>query len=491
MKRITFIFFILLLGISSACADGNPAEAAEHWEKVRQMDELAERFKAETGFTGSIQHNLERMRLSYFEGKFAGIQITADADTASFRAAFEQILNKVLPYTYAKREHLTRSRITNNLGRIKTEYYQQINGYRVEGAGTLSIVYETGRYGFAIGNGTVELPSNEVSPVLRYEEAVKITKNYYSKNLGYPEDIDINPATKTIAFVGVSNKYELCYVLGIPDPNPNTFNDYTIVIDAVTGQVRDLWNLMSPLVCHVAGQIYAETTTDFDNPTDASMDSVEVQNVDNYYYSDDNGNCTLEDLSPNNISSRLKLRDKYFLTIHPSETTVKIADSIITSADGSVSIKFNTDDVNSANVYYHIIKQHVGLNNFSEFTPSNLRITTGVDATSHPAYGSYSVSANRILIREGKGKYSHVIRHELSHAFTFSMLSNHWFRDGNYDDFHAAMDESFAHYFPCSVCESPNAVMGLTPGQAQYEKHLLHNNFYGKGFVLANFVDTK
>jgi len=244
MKRITLIFIIMLLAISSGYADGNPTKAG-HWEKVRQLDQLAERFKAETGFTGSIQYSTERMRLSYFEGKFTGIQITADADTASFRTAFEQILDKVLPYTYAKREHLTRSRITNNLGRIKTEYYQQINGYRVEGAGTLSIVYETGRYGFAIGNGTVELPSNEISPVLSYEEAVNVTKDYYIINLGYPEDIDINPATKSIAFVEVNDKYELCYVLGIPDPNPSKFIDYTIVIDAVTGKVRYLWDLMS------------------------------------------------------------------------------------------------------------------------------------------------------------------------------------------------------------------------------------------------------
>ena len=179
MKQVTLIFIVLLMAIAFVYADGgSSAEQAEHWEKVRQLDQLAEGFKAETGFTGRILTSTERMLLYYYEGRFADIQITAEADTASFRAAFERILDKVLPYTFAKHEQLSRSRITNNLGRIKTEYYQQINGYRVEGAGRLSIVYEVGRNGFAIGNGTVELPENIQINYTR-EEATTIAVNYH------------------------------------------------------------------------------------------------------------------------------------------------------------------------------------------------------------------------------------------------------------------------------------------------------------------------
>lgn len=235
MARILLSFFILLLGISYSYADSLPAEETERQAKVRKLDQLAEKFKAETRFRGEITYSTERMRLSHFEGKFPDIQITAYADTASFRAVFEQILDKVLPFTFAKREHLTRSRITNNLGRTKTEYYQQVNGYRVDRAGKISIVYETGRNDFAIGNGTVVLPSQNITPVLTYEDAVRI----------YDENVEDDEATikfrKERPFLGLRfsniyndwegdtrSEYRLCWVGG---------NTRWICIDAITGQV--------------------------------------------------------------------------------------------------------------------------------------------------------------------------------------------------------------------------------------------------------------
>ena len=251
MKRVLIIAILTLLAISSGFADGYPAEEAEHWEKVRQLEQLADRFKAETGFTGSIESSTERMRLSYFDGRFADIQIAADADTASYRAAFEQILDKVLPYTFAKREQLIRSRITRNLGRIETEFYQQVNGYRVEGIGRLIIAYDSGRYGFVIGNGTVVLPETDALPTLSYKDAVQIAKSYYVEELGYSEDVMITPKTHSITFVDIDGHYELCYVLGIPDPSRTNHEDYTIVINAITGRVKRLWNESRPVNFHV------------------------------------------------------------------------------------------------------------------------------------------------------------------------------------------------------------------------------------------------
>ena len=468
MKTRVLVALLLLAICTVIYASEDINDPELYWRKTQEMNQLAERFKAETGFTGEVAHGLKTMRLHTYRGRFSDIPFTADADTTAFREACERIVEKLLPYSPAKRRQLSMCRISKQWGSYTTDYKQQVGGYQVEGSGFLMITYDAGRKHFSIGDNTVELPSEGISPVLSYDEAINITKEYYIDNLDYPVDVEINPATKTIAFVKIDNQYELCYVLGIPDPNPNKFTDYTIVIDAVSGQVRDLWNLMSPLNCHVAGQIFTETTTDFNNPITASMDSVEVQNADYYYYSNNNGNCTVEDLFPNSISSRLKLRDNYFLTVHPSEVDIRVADSIINNEDGNVSIQFNRDDANSANVYYHIIKQHVGLNHLSVFTPINMRITTGVSAPGSP-FGGYSPSANRIVIRKDRSKYSHVMRHELSHAYTYNMLSNHWFREGNFDEFQAAMDESFAHYFPCSVCESPNTVMGLQPGLAQFE----------------------
>jgi len=181
MKTKALVTMLLLLLCTMVFASEDPGDAAERARKTQELNQLAERFKAETGFRGKISTDTNRMCLGYYEGKFAGIQITAEADTASFRSAFEQILDKVLPYTFAKREQLVRSRITNIHGIIRTEYYQQVNGYRVEGIGRLSIDYEVGRNAFAIGNGTVELPVGGVSVNIAEEQAFQIARTEFEK----------------------------------------------------------------------------------------------------------------------------------------------------------------------------------------------------------------------------------------------------------------------------------------------------------------------
>ncbi|MFB3845381.1 MAG: hypothetical protein ACE14O_06515 [Candidatus Cloacimonadaceae bacterium] len=57
-------------------------------------------------------YDMTRVCLVFLESKFADNQITAGADTASFRVVFGQILDIVLQYTFAGREQLSRSRIT-------------------------------------------------------------------------------------------------------------------------------------------------------------------------------------------------------------------------------------------------------------------------------------------------------------------------------------------------------------------------------------------
>ncbi len=247
---------LLMLICAIVFAFEDSSEAAELWRKTQELNQLADRFRAETGFRGQINYGYERMRLSSFEGKFTDIHVTAETDTSTFRVAFETILDKVLPYTFARREQLTRSRITNNLGRIKTEYIQQINGYRVEGAGRISIVYETGRYGFAIGNGTVELPTVTTTPVISFEDAVRIYydvvvedyANKYSPIMSpkfrlrycniYEYKFDIEPV------------YRLCWVGG---------SMRKLVIDAVSGEIY----VNELAVVHDLTPVYRDETNPF------------------------------------------------------------------------------------------------------------------------------------------------------------------------------------------------------------------------------------
>jgi len=251
MKAIALVTIMLLLVYAAIFANGDPCEAEEQWRKTQELNQLADRFKAETGFNGQINYRYESMSLGSFEGNFADIPFSADADTTTFRHACNRILDKILPYSFANRSQLSMNRITKSNGYISTDYYQLGNGYRVEGLGFIVITYDTGRNRFSIGDNAVELPTSHITPVISFMKAVQIAKDYYINNLGYPEDIVINPATESIAYVEFNNQYELCYVLGIPDPNPEQFKDYTIVIDAMTGEVRALRNLMRYLNCQM------------------------------------------------------------------------------------------------------------------------------------------------------------------------------------------------------------------------------------------------
>ncbi|HOD17099.1 MAG TPA: hypothetical protein PKJ14_00410 [Candidatus Cloacimonadota bacterium] len=235
MARISLVFIILLLAISYGYADGLPSEEAERQAKEHQLGQVADRFKAETGFRGEIKFNDITMGIGKLEGNFTDIPFSADEDTTSFRQACNRIIDKLLPYTLATRSQLSMSRISNNLGRTETEYCQTVNGYRVENGGLILIAYDAGRYRFSISNGTVELPSQTITPILTYEDAVII----YDDNV--KDDETIKNIRERRPFLGLRfcniynewegdtrTEYRLCWTGGYTR---------TIYVDAQTGQV--------------------------------------------------------------------------------------------------------------------------------------------------------------------------------------------------------------------------------------------------------------
>ena len=236
MKRITLIFIVLLMAIAFIYADGgSSAEQAEHWEKVRQLDQLAERFKEDTGFTGEVAHSLNTMRLHVYRGSFSDIPFSADADTTAFRQACERIVEKLLPYSPANRMQLSMCRIGTQLNGYTTDYMQQVNGYRLEGSGFIMITYDAGCKRFSIGDNTVDLPFDNISPVLSYEDAVRI----YDEHI--VDDEVTKNIRKTTPFLGISfcnisasesadimPVYRLCWVGGWYKK---------IYIDALTGKI--------------------------------------------------------------------------------------------------------------------------------------------------------------------------------------------------------------------------------------------------------------
>jgi len=455
MKTKAMITIMLLLICTAIFASEDASNAAEHARKTQELNQLAERFKAETGFEGKISADTNRMCLGYYEGKFADIQITAEADTASFRSAFEQILDKVLPYTFAKRDQLVRSRITNIHGIIETVYYQQVNGYRVEGIGRLSIAYEVGRNAFAIGNGTVELPEVDVSAMISKEAAEGIALS------------DMNDAkyqsSRTVSIYYTnrgSDTYYLAYFVCVgTDSNP-IFGDYFYLIDSMTGRIahkRPADFIHSEVNVRTMGYEHFNDVVWSNPPIQESlvpMKDVRVVVKPDSMQTDLEGYASFIDVADNFITAKL------------INSSMKVTCAIDTlspvSFAAAISDSLNQQDISmpnyshyTSNVFIKASKHIDGLNHIngnSSYigTPVNIYcFNTPPDYNAH-AWGGYSAEHNFIWIRDGR--LASTVRHELGHNFVHNVLGISSFNAP--DTLHectGAMDEAFASY----LCGSP------------------------------------
>ena len=234
MKRITLIFIILLMAIAFIYADGgSSAQQAEHWEKVRQLNQLAEQFKAETGFTGSVDHYVKTMRLHVYRGNFPDIQFTADADSATFRQACEQVLEKILPYSVAKPGQLSMNRISSHRGKTSTDYYQLLNGYRAESAGYIMLTYDSGPKHFIISDNTVELPEEDTNAIITPGEAEQIAlRDKNDENYIISEVYNLFYSKRGI------DSYYLAYLVSVSSKESPLYERFVYWIDAHTGNIR-------------------------------------------------------------------------------------------------------------------------------------------------------------------------------------------------------------------------------------------------------------
>ncbi|MFB3845380.1 MAG: hypothetical protein ACE14O_06510 [Candidatus Cloacimonadaceae bacterium] len=220
MGRIVLAFIILLLVISYGYADGLPSEEAERQAKERQMEQVAVRFKAETGFRGEINYDFERMKLGSYEGKFVDIPFAADADTTAFRQVSNRILDKILPYSLAKRNQLSMIMIKRQGNYTSTDYFQMVNGHRVEGSGFIVITYDAGRNRFDIGDNTAELPDEPLGEIITEAEAYQLAFDQYKKSELYDQKYPARGKTsilyKSREEDGVSQPYRLCWKISFP-----------------------------------------------------------------------------------------------------------------------------------------------------------------------------------------------------------------------------------------------------------------------------------
>jgi len=447
MKRITFIFIILLLAISHGYADGNPAEAAEHWEKVRQLDQLAERFKAETGFRGEVMHSTTTMRLHVYRGNFPGVSFTADGDTIAFRQACEGIISKVLPNSQANSNQLSMSRISKSGRGYTTDYYQQVNGYRVEGAGYIMITFEDGRKYFSISDNTVDLPDGDVSANITPEEAEQIALSVVND-----EHYNNTECLKLFFSNMGSDRHYLAYQVNVTSNESPLYRDIVYWIDAITGKVKHYIvdpYLRSNIKVTVSGNYYNETL-DANNISTVNVtcpvEDVMVCIADSTAQTNSLGIAEINGVIYSN--QKAKLYNSHFnMAAHPHSSTLETSSFIPGNTDEYI-VALPDSNHYSPNAYIEAVNH---IKNLSVLKPNyfnnNLKIVTKYPFTNLFQWGSFSPVSSIIELRDAR--IHSTVRHELSHHFVERIVGT--VVTSLSDTTKQAMDEGLANYF----CGSP------------------------------------
>lgn len=477
MKQITIIFIILLLGISSANADGYTAEEAEHWEKVNQMDQLAERFKVETGFTGDINPNGALSHLGGFRGKFNDIPFSASTDTTAFRHACDRIIDKLLPYTLATRNQLSRSRIIKSSSKFETEYYQTVDGYKVENGGLILISYDVGRYRFSISNGTVELPETIKINYIR-EEATNKAVRYHKSKCNQPDHQLIPYVIEDMRFFNSDGSgYALKYIIYI--------GDFVYYVDASTGRL-DWDNVIGDNLSTftIKGKVYSPLDNSI--PPSVVSDSLTLSQIEVKVngiidHTNDAGEVGFPDSTIQTFLVNMKCGE-FYLTDYSDSLKVYYSDqreeyipgsnNYTTVIGDSCKIGTTSKLCYAPNTYWHA-KDHVTqLRNLSSrYNINNAKIVTNFNFSSPSLAGQ--ITYNPLAIRIRTGLHQSIIRHELSHHFTYKVLGENHFNTNNEQG--KAMSESFANYLSCSTV--PTAIM-ILPSGANYIATSLQNNLH-------------
>jgi len=454
MKTKALIMLLLLLFCTMVFASEDPNDAAEHARKTQELNQLAERFKAETGFTGRINYGYERMRLGSFEGNFSDIPFTTEGDTIAFRQACERIVEKILPYSPANRSQLSKSRITKQWGGYTTDYYQQVGGYRVEGAGFIMITYEEGRKHFSVGDNTVDLPEGDVSVIITREDAIEIYGKIVDDELqrrysNFVPDFSIKYYNINKRKQDLKPLYRLCWVGGL---------SRRLVIDVNTGEIYvNEASIINDLSVNVKGSAYPDHNLEESvyELTDTKVVATCDGNLEVVFYTDSMGNANISGEEIEDVKACL---ESSFVTVYDGSTENSAATQISKHLDDPLSptIMFGRQDYvgNPSNQYYHA-------NKFIDWASERMFAYPIVFPMIDVITGCHSTEGSRffreqfiITINEISGDYSSCICHELTHMLVYTKLNNEFMNSVGTDQqnkfLYGGMDEAFSTYLPCS-----------------------------------------
>lgn len=361
------------------------------------------------------------MRLHVYRGNFPGVSFTADSDTTAFRQACEGIITKVLPYSKATRGQLYLSRISKSGRGYTTDYYQQVNGYRVEGAGYIMITFEDGGKFFSISDNTVQLPEGVQVNIAR-DKAISIALDYFKAQVNPPEHKLVPYVIADLRFCNPDGSgYALKYIIYL--------GDLVYYVDSSTGRI-DWGHAISDDLStfHIKGKVYSPF--DYSIPPAVYSDSlsmsqieVKVNNLTNY--TNDAGEASFTDSTI--VSYRVNIKsNNFYITDYSDSLNVFYSDEMVeTIPDSNVFTTLIGDSCKigtiaklsyTPNTYYHAKDQITQLSNLSiSYNLSNAKIVTNFSFNS-PSQAGQTTYNPSIAFRIRTGLHQSIIRHELRYS---------------------------------------------------------------------------
>jgi hypothetical protein len=229
MNAKALVTMLLLLLCTMIFASEDTGDTADQERRTQELNQLAERFKAETGFEGDIGYNLQSMQFSTISGNFTDIEVTSPQDTLFMRNVFDQVVSKIMPYISAREGQLKSGKIHSNMHGSGIIYWQEVNGFSIEGGGgTLRIHYSLATRQLSVTNGTADISSDPISINLSLEQAISLVQDKVF------DGAEVKPTNPRIAYVPIDNEngqvYYMCYVV--------THQGYTVYVDVSESIIR-------------------------------------------------------------------------------------------------------------------------------------------------------------------------------------------------------------------------------------------------------------
>lgn len=444
-KVITAIL-LLMMAISAIYASEDPTEQAEYLQKKQQLDLLAERFKAETGFEGKIEYDYTTMKLSRYRGVFSDVHFSNPQDTTSLRQSFSSVKDKMLPYLSALDNQLYQTRIElHHLGN-GTRYIQLVNGYPVEHGGYLNMTYSPSNNLVDILDVTAEIADDSVRNILPLQQIVDNVISYH-KDKYKVVDREIVPYGDV--FLKYSNigtpQYKLTFII--------VLDDITYYVDAysgiICGAVSYVDDLSSVLV---KGKVYDPCITNFspeilDNAL--AMQGIDVVFNGIHGYTDSDGIMTFPDSLLTSYEVFLKHSSYRISDYADSLTTLRTSDynymnHIYETVIGDSSRVNGVAKLCYApNIFAHADAQIAFMKKLYSSYNANLQVITNYQFSNPNLGGQISYNTNKIRLKTGL--IPNYLNHEFGHHFVWNALST----DFATQSLQNAMDESFAHYLSC------------------------------------------